>query len=75
MTNVELLAAVHEQVEAAVTATLPVPPSGGNAETLGCPMLKVQVVEGLVGVDDLSLQAPAASSAATPAPKTTPRLD
>ena len=58
--NVDPVAAVHEQVEAAaVTATVPVPPSGGNEATLGCPTVNVQVVEGFVGVDLSSPHAPA----------------
>jgi hypothetical protein len=47
------LVAVHEQVLAAVTAAVPVPPSGGNADTLGCPTVNEQVVDGEAGLDDL----------------------
>jgi hypothetical protein len=62
--NADPLTAVHAHVDAVVTATVPVPPSGGNAATLGCPTLKVQVVEGFVGVD-LSLHAAATKAVAT----------
>jgi len=49
--KVEPLVAVHEQLLAAVTDAVPVPPSGGNADTLGCPTVNEQVVDGVVGVD------------------------
>jgi hypothetical protein len=49
--KLEPLVAVHEQVFAAVTDAVPVPPSGGNADTLGCPTVNEQVVDGVVGVD------------------------
>ena len=55
--NAEALAAVHEHVEAVATDAVPVPPSGGNAVTLGGPTVNVHVVvEGVVGVA-LSLHA------------------
>jgi hypothetical protein len=74
VTNVDPLAAVHEQVDAAVTVTLPVPPSGGKAATLGCPTENVQLVEGFVGVD-LSLQAPTINAVARLAHRARELLD
>jgi hypothetical protein len=71
--NVEPLAAVHEHVDAVVTATVPVPPSGGNAATLGCPTVNVHVVEGFVGV--LSSPHAPASDAATSPTRTSNPLD
>jgi len=49
--KLEPLVAVHEQVLAVVTDAVPVPPSGGNADTLGCPTVNEQVVDGVVGFD------------------------
>ena len=73
--NVDPLDAVHEQVDAAVTATVPVPPSGGNEVTLACPTEKVQVVEGVVGVVLSLLHAPTINAVATHPNRPTDLLD
>jgi hypothetical protein len=74
--NADPLTAVHAHVDAVVTATVPVPPSGGNEATLGWPTVKVQVVEGFVGVALLSSpQAPANNAVATTPHKAITRLD
>ena len=68
VTNAALLVAVQVHVVAdAVTAAVPVPPSGGNVDKLGAPTVNVQVVLGVVGV--VLLQADDSVSTATSHPK------
>jgi hypothetical protein len=67
------LVAVHVHVPAVVTDAVPLPPSGGNADTLGCPTVNEQVVEGSVGFD--LLQAQTVNTAKSHAGRMLRRLD
>ena len=63
-----LLTAVHEHPLAAVTAAVPVPPSGPNADVLACPTANVHAGVGLAGV---VLEHPAKPSAPSTNPEAT----